>query len=537
MLRSLARGSAAALRRGAAPPPPDSLFRPSATAALLRQRRSAGSAQPCAARRACATLAPDAAASAAALPYQLVTFYCLVPLADSHAEVARHRAWIAAQAPSIRGRIYLCEQGINAQLSGLGQDAESYARWATGEGAPFSGARVSVYPVREQAFPRLTLRYKSGLVQMEGGTLHLPVTDPAQRAVELSAREWHERLGEASRQRGDTGAAAAPPVVLDVRNGYEWDCGRFEGAVRPPAESFRETLGCYSAEGGPLAGVPKEAPVYMYCTGGIRCDFYSAALRKEGYTNLYTLKGGVQAYLDSEQGPATAGSEKSAWKGQLFVFDSRLAMTPSGTQAAPVPEESAKSGLALTCHCCGGGRASAPHRNCPNVDCNRLFLVCPACLQSHGGFCSTACASATHVRPALLLPGERYARWNHYADGGAASTAARRGDGRRLRKQRTRERRREEAYEMAIQALVQAELGTSETVAAPAPAAEGAESEASARGTAARRQRAARIAAAIGGGAPESGEGVGAAFAEMRERMRAEAAARIKALQRQGSAA
>lgn len=33
----------------------------------------------------------------------------------------------------------------------------------------------------------------------------------------------------------------------------------------------------------------------MYCTGGIRCDIYSAFLRQRGYNNLYTLEGGIQA--------------------------------------------------------------------------------------------------------------------------------------------------------------------------------------------------------------------------------------------------
>ena len=29
-------------------------------------------------------------------------------------------------------------------------------------------------------------------------------------------------------------------------------------------------------------------------TGGIRCDVYSTFLRSKGFTNLYTLEGGIQ---------------------------------------------------------------------------------------------------------------------------------------------------------------------------------------------------------------------------------------------------
>lgn len=59
----------------------------------------------------------------------------------------------------------------------------------------------------------------------------------------------------------------------------------------------------------------------MYCTGGIRCDVYSAALRQKGFKNLFTLHGGIQHYLREE------GNEH--WNGSLFVFDGRMAINPA----------------------------------------------------------------------------------------------------------------------------------------------------------------------------------------------------------------
>ena len=69
-----------------------------------------------------------------------------------------------------------------------------------------------------------------------------------------------------------------------------------------------------------LEGAPKDAPILMYCTGGIRCDIYSTILRRKGYTNLFTLQGGVATYLRE------VGSE--GWRGSLFTFDNRLAVAP-----------------------------------------------------------------------------------------------------------------------------------------------------------------------------------------------------------------
>ena len=73
-----------------------------------------------------------------------------------------------------------------------------------------------------------------------------------------------------------------------------------------------------------LQGKAADTTVMMYCTGGIRCDVYSAHLRDKGFTNLYTLEGGIQNYLREEG--------HQLWDGSLFVFDGRMAV-PSGDDA------------------------------------------------------------------------------------------------------------------------------------------------------------------------------------------------------------
>jgi hypothetical protein len=109
----------------------------------------------------------------------------------------------------------------------------------------------------------------------------------------------------------------------------------------------------------------------MYCTGGIRCDVYSAKLRQQGFSNMFTLAGGVQAYLRDE------GDSK--WEGELFVFDDRL--------ATPNMPKLAMNGMKphvgdRPCFCCQQPIAAPPHHNCANVDCNRLFLCVPfACVR------------------------------------------------------------------------------------------------------------------------------------------------------------
>ena len=373
--------------------------------------------------------------------HQLITFFRFTELKDPNAEVEAHHAYIAENKLEVRGRIYVNEQGINAQMSGKGTDGETYARWV--ESRPgFTGMRISVYPTDAHGHPKLSLRYKPQLVQLEGGTAHLPLHDPNARAKPLKPTEWHEMLGKVIERRSDA------PVLLDVRNGYEWDVGHFKGAQRPVQESFRETVETNVDDVvGPLSGVDKDKPIMMYCTGGIRCDVYSTVLKQQGYSNVFTLEGGVQAYFEE-----FGEREDQRWDDHLFVFDSRLAMTPGGLPASEAGAEAAT----LECYCCKEKKAPPPHRNCPNVDCNRLFLVCPACTSKYGGFCCPECGKASHVRPALLQPG-RYQRYAHYTEGEAMSRASRRGPGRQQRRERRRMRKRLEAAKRTAEAVARGE--------------------------------------------------------------------------------
>ncbi|KAJ1292588.1 hypothetical protein BS78_01G001200 [Paspalum vaginatum] len=345
--------------------------------------------------------------------FLVVTFYKFVPLEDPRAEVAIHLRFL--QGRDIHGRIYLNEQGINAQYSGPRKDAVAYADWVKKDHR-FCDMLVQISPSSTgHAFPRLKLRYKPSLVQLEGGSLYLPLLDPSMRATPLTPSKWKERLEartcidvasrETSRRR---------LLLLDVRNDYEWDIGHFEGAQRPNVDCFRSTSFGLSGEmedtSDPLNGVDKEkTDILMYCTGGIRCDVYSTILRKKGFRNLYTLEGGVSNYLKEE---GSAG-----WVGNLFVFDERLSLPPATFRESSQEGEGEGEGLRWVgrCYACGSEVAELRHRNCANIDCNRLYLCCGWCAGELCGCCCSDCKAAPRLRP--LLPGhQRYLKWHVYRD-------------------------------------------------------------------------------------------------------------------------
>jgi len=239
--------------------------------------------------------------------YCVVNFYHLVDIPRPHDVVKQHKEFLEGK--DVRGRIYISEQGINAQYGGRRSDAVNYAEWLSETQDLFQGLRFSVFRADEHMFPKLRLKYKPNLISLAGGMSTVPVTDPSSRATSIEPSEWRRMLSE--------GVDGRRPLLLDVRNSYEWDAGHFAGAERPMEDEFNET-----PTEATLSEVPEyleksgtDTPVMMYCTGGIRCDVYSAYLKKKGYHRLYTLEGGIQNYMREE------GLDH--WSGSLFVFDGR----------------------------------------------------------------------------------------------------------------------------------------------------------------------------------------------------------------------
>lgn len=238
------------------------------------------------------------------------------------------------------------------------------------------------------------------------------------RATPLTPAQWRNKLKALNKVDSATSVDHnSTCILLDVRNGYEWDIGHFRGAQRPDVDCFRSTsYGLSKSEdmaSDPLARVDKEkTDILMYCTGGIRCDVYSAILRQRGFKKLYTLKGGISHYLGSE-GPVN-------WIGNLFVFDSRLSLPPSSYKVEVTPEESRKQEVPMSssfakCYICSSQLSALRHRNCANLDCNMLFLCCIGCTNDLKGCCCLECTSATRLRP-VLVGHQRYKKWHHYRD-------------------------------------------------------------------------------------------------------------------------
>lgn len=305
--------------------------------------------------------------------YFVLAYYCFTEIPDPHQEVLEHKAFFRER--QLTGRIYISENGINGQMSGIKEDAEEYMRWMHAK-ALFEKMPFKIHLHHENVFPKQTIKYRKQLVALD------EEVDLEQAGEHISPEQWKSMLESEEK-----------PLLLDVRNEYEWKVGRFEGAECPPCDTFREFSDYAEAL---LKKVdPRKTPVMMYCTGGIRCELYSALLKKGGFEKVYQLDGGVINY-GLKQG-------NDYWLGKLFVFDDRLT----------VPISDQPSEVIGRCYHCE--TPIEVYYNCANMDCNHLFLCCPDCLKEYAGCCCKECQTAPRVRPYHHQKAHKpFRKWYHY---------------------------------------------------------------------------------------------------------------------------
>ena len=293
--------------------------------------------------------------------YVVLAYYYFCPspemIQNPHELIKQHKTFFEGK--DAKGRIYINEQGINGQMSIEESQAESFIQWMHGF-EQFKNLEFKVHLYPEHAFAKMAVKYRKQLVAIDA-----PV-DLRLAGEHLSSSQWDAMLEEKDQ---DT-------ILVDVRNDYEWKVGHFEGAILPQLETFRD-FNVYIDQLKKLYDA-KKTKVMMYCTGGIRCEIYSALMKEKGFDAVYQLQGGVIKY----------GLEHGTkhWRGKLFVFDDRMVV--------PISKDNEE--VISKCSFCD--TASDVYYNCANMDCNALFLSCPCCVESKKGCCSEGCMHEPRVR-------------------------------------------------------------------------------------------------------------------------------------------
>jgi molybdopterin/thiamine biosynthesis adenylyltransferase/rhodanese-related sulfurtransferase len=100
-------------------------------------------------------------------------------------------------------------------------------------------------------------------------------------------REAREQIRELTPAELDAQPAGGA-TVIDVREDSEWEQGHLPGAVHISKSYVEQRI---------EAAVPdRDAPVVLYCAGGVRSLFAAQTLEQLGYTNVASMSGGFQGW-------------------------------------------------------------------------------------------------------------------------------------------------------------------------------------------------------------------------------------------------
>ena len=260
------------------------------------------------------------------------------------------------------GRIYIAHEGINAQLSFPESNADLFKNVLENTKgleelrlnmAVQHEAAENMRPAGGKSFWVLKIKVKDKIV---ADGIADESFDMANKGSYVTAEEFNKLSNDE-----DT-------IVVDMRNHYEYEVGRFEKAIEIPSDTFRQQL--------PMAvdmlRDKKEKNIIMYCTGGIRCEKASAFMLHNGFKNVYHLEGGIINYANKVKEEGLPNK----FHGKNFVFDDRLG-------------ERITDEVIAHCHQCG--TTADTHTNCLNDGCHLLFIQCEKCAREFDGCCSKEC--------------------------------------------------------------------------------------------------------------------------------------------------
>ncbi|CAE7905676.1 STR6, partial [Symbiodinium necroappetens] len=183
----------------------------------------------------------------------------------------------------------------------------------------------------------------------------------------IEADDYHKMMSEPN------------TVIIDVRNRYETEIGHFQPP--PGGAEFVDPKVRNSHELPKWLGLPetqdmlKGKKVMMYCTGGIRCERFSALMSQLKQDNPefetdgeFMLRGGIERYVRTFP-------EGGYWKGKNFLFDKRQEQIPEKKPSEETEKE-------VESRCCVCKRIWGLYRGqfkCSVQDCQVPVIVCPDC--------------------------------------------------------------------------------------------------------------------------------------------------------------
>jgi UPF0176 protein len=286
-----------------------------------------------------------------------LSFYKFISIDDPQA--FRDELYLRFADLNVFGRIYVAVEGINAQLSVPEHNFAQFKDYIHSH--PLLQGILLNRAIEDdgKSFYKLKIQVKHKILS-DG--LNNSTFDIYNTGEHLEAEQFNRKM------------EAPGTVVIDLRNHYEHEVGHFEDAELPVVDTYKESIPVIVK----MLKDRQPENIMMYCTGGIRCEKFSAYLKDQGFKNVYQLKGGVINYVHQ----AKSKNLPLKFKGKNFVFDERMG-------------ERVTADIIAKCHQCG--QPADNHVNCANDACHLLFIQCDACAQKFRKCCSEACMEVVQL--------------------------------------------------------------------------------------------------------------------------------------------
>ncbi len=287
--------------------------------------------------------------------YRVLLFYKYVNVEDPQSFMVEHLNFCKKN--EIKGRVFVADEGINGTVSGAIENIKKYKEHLTSYPI-FKDIVFKEDESDNHAFEKMHVRVKNEIVSS-----NLKNIDFENGGKRLSPEELLTFYEEGKEF-----------IIIDARNNYESDIGKFKNAVTPDLKNFRE----WSKAVDSLKDY-KDKIIVTYCTGGIRCEKASAYMVQQGFKNVYQLEGGIVSY--AKKFPDTF------WEGGIFVFDERRVIDPN-----------TKNELKYISNCYYCGKPTSFYINCHNQNCDKIIISCHQCKAANDYCCSDECRTSPNKR-------------------------------------------------------------------------------------------------------------------------------------------
>ena len=279
--------------------------------------------------------------------FKVISFYKFFPISKEELKKQQLNIINKCKDLKIKGLALISEEGLNATFCGEEQSVEILKQELSASFNQKFSWKASYSPI--PAFKRLSVKIKKEIINIGKAC-----PSPPEKNGHLSPQEWEEKLKNKVQ-------------ILDVRNNYEVNLGRFQMAKDLNIDNFQqfekqlETL-----------NFNKEKDTLIYCTGGIRCEKAIEIMKDKGFQKLYQLEGGILNYLKE--------FPHSQFKKECFVFDHRVSLNQSLSMG---------ESHSLCPHCGQPGNQSLSCKHC-----EKPCVICKQCQKKSLYYetCSKNCA-------------------------------------------------------------------------------------------------------------------------------------------------